>query len=105
MGTSFGELEERLENFKKANSNLKMMNATLMEAFEKLKKERDATDSKRTENRQIQRENSELRSQVANLHSFSEELETQNAKMKYDYEVNLGPIYFIVAFQMTLVLS
>ena len=36
--SSFAELEERLENYKKSNSNLKMMNATLMEAFEKLKK-------------------------------------------------------------------
>ncbi|XP_063728006.1 protein Daple-like isoform X3 [Symsagittifera roscoffensis] len=85
--SSFAELEERLENYKKSNSNLKMMNATLMEAFEKLKKERDHVDSKRTESRQRERENSELRSQVSNLHSFSEELETQNQKMKYDYEL------------------
>ncbi|XP_075255563.1 uncharacterized protein LOC142348197 isoform X6 [Convolutriloba macropyga] len=86
MGTSYAELEERLDNFKKSNSNLKMMNATLMEAFEKLKKERDAADSKRTESRQLQRENSELRSQVVNLHSFSEELELQNTQMKREYD-------------------
>ena len=88
MGTSYAELEERLDNFKKSNSNLKMMNATLMEAFEKLKKERDAADSKRTESRQLQRENSELRSQVVNLHSFSEELELQNTQMKREYDVS-----------------
>ena len=87
--SSVNELEDRLEKLKVANSNLKMMNSTLMEAFEKLKKEREGSDVKRTEVRQLQRDNSELRSEVTHLHSLTQQLHVENDRIKYDFQVSL----------------
>ena len=58
-----------------------------MEAYEKLKREREGSDVKRSDVRQLQSSNSELRGQVSNLKSISEQLEIHNAQMKFENEV------------------
>ena len=58
-----------------------------MEAYEKLKRERDVTDVKRSDVRQLQSSNSELRGQVSNLKSISEQLEILNTQIKFENEV------------------